>query len=322
MMFPDPAGTPPPTPAADADADADAAPTRGRFAPSPTGRLHFGSLLAAFGSWLAARSTGGEWWIRIEDVDGGREVPGAALGQLRTLAAFGLDHDGPIAWQSQRGDLYAAALQRLLDAGLAFECHCSRADVAATGGVHRACRTGARRTDPAMRLRVPDGSRAAFDDAVHGHVAQDVGREVGDFVLRRADGWWAYQLAVVVDDAWQGITDVVRGADLLDSTPRQLLLQRALGFRQPRYLHLPLVVGGDGRKLSKSAGSLSVDAHDPLPALRAAWIALGQDPRRLPARAPLAATLSAAVAAFDRARIPRGPLQATAVHNAAVMQAP
>lgn len=295
---------------------------RGRFAPSPTGALHFGSLLAAFGSWLAARSAGGEWWIRIEDVDRDREVPGAALDQLRTLAAFGLDHDGPIAWQSQRGDLYAQALRRLLDAGLAFECHCSRADVAATGGVHRACRPGARRTDPALRLRVPEGSHAAFDDAVHGHVAQDVGREVGDFVLRRADGWWAYQLAVVVDDAEQGVTDVVRGADLLDSTPRQLLLQRALGVPPPRYLHLPLVVDGDGRKLSKSAGSLPVDARDPLPALRAAWIALGQDPRRLPARASLRATLAAAVPAFARTRVPRGPLQATAVHNAAVMQAP
>lgn len=316
MMFPDPAEAPPPAPAPGA------APARGRFAPSPTGPLHFGSLLAAFGSWLAARGTDGEWWIRIEDVDGGREVPGAALGQLHTLAAFGLEPDGPVAWQSRRGNLYEAALGRLLDAGLAFECHCSRADVAATGGVHRACRRGARRDDPAMRLRVPDGSLVAFDDAVHGHVVQDVAREVGDFVLRRADGWWAYQLAVVVDDADQGITEVVRGADLLDSTPRQLLLQRALGVPQPCYLHLPLVVDGDGRKLSKSLGSLPVDAHDPLPALRAAWIALGQDPRRLPARAPLQATLSAAIAGFDRTCIPRGPLQATALHNAAVMHAP
>ena len=316
MMVPAPVAAPPP------DAAAGPAPGRGRFAPSPTGPLHFGSLLAAFGSWLAARGTGAEWRIRIEDVDGGRVVPGAAHDQLHTLAAFGLEHDGPVVWQSARGDLYAAALQRLLDAGLAFECHCSRADVAATGGVHRACRPGARRTDPALRLRVPEGSHAAFDDAVHGHVAQDVGREVGDFVLRRADGWWAYQLAVVVDDAAQGITEVVRGADLLESTPRQLLLQRALGVAQPRYLHLPLVVDGDGRKLSKSAGSLPVDARDPLPALRAAWIALGQDPRRLPAGASLRATLAAAVRAFDRTRVPRGPLQATALHNAAVMQAP
>src|SRR5690606_26930441 len=168
-------------------------------------------------------------------------------------------------------------------------------------------RPGAGRPDPAFRLRVPDAGPTAFDDAVHGRVVQDVAREVGDFVLKRADGWWAYQLAVVVDDAAQGITEVVRGADLLDSTPRQLLLQRALGHPHPRYLHLPLVLDADGRKLSKSAGSLAVDADDPLPALRAAWGALGQDPRRLPARVPLAKYLAAAVAAFDRARIPRGP---------------
>ena len=293
---------------------------RGRFAPSPTGPLHFGSLLAAFGSWLAARSAGGEWWIRIEDVDRNREVPGAALDQLRTLAAFGLEHDGPVAWQSARGHLYAAALERLLAAGDAFECHCSRADVVANGGVHRACRPGARRPDPAIRLRVPDGRRAAFEDAVHGHVAQDVGREVGDFVLRRADGWWAYQLAVVIDDADQGMTDIVRGADLLDSTPRQLLLQDALGLPRPRYLHLPLVLGDDGRKLSKSHRSLAVDAGDPLPALRAAWRALGQDAGMLPAHGPLRATLAAAVAGFDPRRIPPGPVPAIALHNAPAMR--
>ncbi|MGY0651435.1 tRNA glutamyl-Q(34) synthetase GluQRS [Luteimonas sp. A537] len=294
-------------------------PVRGRFAPSPTGPLHFGSLLVAFGSWLAARSTGGEWWIRIEDVDQGREVPGAARAQLRTLAAFGLDHDGPVVRQSERSGLYAAALDRLLDGDRAFQCHCSRSDVALSGGIHRACRAGARRPDPAMRLRVPDGSHAAFDDAVHGHVAQDVAREAGDFVLRRADGWWAYQLAVVVDDAAQGITDVVRGADLLDSTPRQLFLQRALGLPRPRYLHLPLVLDGDGRKLSKSRASLPVDDADPLPALRTAWNVLGQDPRRLPASATLAATLQAAVHGFDPTRIPPGPVPATALHNATAM---
>ena len=310
---------PPAAPSITPDATAPAA-VRGRFAPSPTGALHFGSLLAAFGSWLAARSAGGEWWLRIEAVDGAREVPGAALAQLRSLAAFGLEHDGPVEWQSRRGHLYAAALARLLDAGLAFECHCSRADVAATGGVHRSCRPGARRPDPAGRLRGPDGSREAFDDAVHGRVSQDVDLEVGDFVLRRADGWWAYQLAVVVDDAAQGITDVVRGADLLDSTPRQLLLQRALGLPRPRYLHLPLVLGDDGHKLSKSLGSLPLDDADPLPALRAAWAALGQDPRLLPTSGPLPATLAAAVRGFDAGRIPRGPLPAAAVHNAAATQ--
>lgn len=304
--------TSPPAPAA--------ATVRGRFAPSPTGALHFGSLLAAFGSWLAARSAGGEWLLRIEDVDRGREVPGAALAQLRSLAAFGLGHDGTIEWQSRRGHLYSAALGQLLDAGLAFECHCSRADVAATGGVHRACRAGAHRPDPAVRLRVPDGSRESFDDAVHGRIVQDVDREVGDFVLRRADGYWAYQLAVVVDDAAQGITDVVRGADLLDSTPRQRLLQRALGLPHPRCMHLPLVLDDDGHKLSKSRASLPVDAAAPLPALRAAWCALGQDPHLLHPGATLPAMLDAAVRGFDPGRIPRGPLPAAAVHNAAAPQ--
>src|SRR5690606_16810013 len=216
-------------------------PYRGRFAPSPTGPLHFGSLLAAFGSWLLARRAGGEWRVRIEDIDPPREVPGAAAAQLRTLAAFGLHHDGPVEYQSRCGPRYVLALERLLAGGLAFECHCSRADLAASGGIHRRCVAGARRVAPAIRLRVPDRTHASFDDGVHGHVTQDVAREVGDFVLRRADGPWAYQLAVVVDDAAQGITDVVRGADLLDSTPRQVLLQRALGLPQPRYLHLPLV---------------------------------------------------------------------------------
>jgi len=295
---------------------------RGRFAPSPTGPLHFGSLLAAFGSWLSARSAGGAWLLRVEDVDRAREVPGAAAGQLRTLAAFGLAHDEPVEWQSRRGHLYAAALERLLGAGLAFECHCSRADVAATGGIHRACRPGARRPDPAVRLRVPGGSHDAFVDGVHGPVAQDLAREVGDFVLRRADGFWAYQLAVVVDDADQGISEVVRGADLLDSTPRQRFLQRALGLPHPRYLHLPLVLDADGRKLSKSMHALPVDGSDPVPALRAAWAALGQEPALLPAAAGLSRVLDAAVRGFDPRRIPRGPLQATALHNAAATQRP
>lgn len=292
---------------------------RGRFAPSPTGPLHFGSLLAAFGSWLLARHAGGAWLVRVEDIDPLREVPGAAVAQLRTLAAFGLQPDGAVEHQSRRGVLYAAALTRLVDDGLAFECHCSRADLAASGGIHRRCVPGARRVDPAIRLRVPDGTSVAFDDGVHGRVTQDVAREVGDFVLRRADGPWAYQLAVVVDDAAQGITDIVRGADLLDSTPRQLLLQQALGLPRPRYLHLPLVLDGDGRKLSKSLHALAVDAGHPLPALRAAWRALGQGPHALPSHAGLAPLLAAAVAAIDPARIPQAPVSIAALHNGAAM---
>ncbi len=286
---------------------------RGRFAPSPTGPLHFGSLLAALGSWLLARQAGGEWLVRVEDLDPPREVPGAATEQLRTLAAFGLASDGPVLWQSARGAVYQAALDRLLASGRAFACHCSRSALAAEGGVHRACIPGARRPYPAIRLRVPDGARVAFDDAIQGHFEQDVAATVGDFVLRRADGPWAYQLAVVVDDAAQGITDVVRGADLLDSTPRQILLQRALGLPTPRYAHLPLVLDAGGRKLSKSLAALPVQAADPLPALRAAWAALGQAPAAVAGAGAVDAWLRAAVAAFEPARIPRGPVAAP--HN-------
>jgi glutamyl-Q tRNA(Asp) synthetase len=280
---------------------------RGRFAPSPTGPLHFGSLLAAFGSWLDARAAGGTWWLRIEDVDRDREVPGAADAQLAALAAVGLEADGPVERQSARTALYQAALDRLLDRGLAFECHCSRADLAATGGLHRACVPGRRRVLPAVRLRVPSGTTIAVDDAVHGTIVQDVAAVAGDFVLRRADGHWAYQLAVVVDDAAQGIDRVVRGADLLDSTPRQVLLQRALGLPTPSYLHLPLVLDPDGRKLSKSTGALAIDPRDPVPAMRMAWAALGQEPRALPGSGGVEALLAAAVPAFDWTRIPRGP---------------
>src|SRR5690606_14701318 len=219
---------------------------RGRFAPSPTGPLHLGSLLAALGSWLLARHHRGEWLVRMEDLDPPREVPGAAAEQLRTLAAFGLESDAPVLWQSTRGDAYQATLDRLLASGRAFACHCSRAALAADGGVHRHCVPGAARPDPAIRLRVPDGASVAFDDAIQGRFERNVATAVGDFVLRRADGPWAYQLAVVVDDAAQGITDVVRGADLLDSTPRQILLQRALGLPTPGYAHLPLVVDAEG----------------------------------------------------------------------------
>ena len=277
---------------------------RGRFAPSPTGDLHFGSLLAAFGSWLLARRAGGTWLVRMEDLDPPREVPGAAQRQLATLAAFGLLGDEPVVYQSTRGECYQAAVERLLAQGLAFECHCSRTALAASGGIHRACVTRNQRVDPAVRLRVRDGSVVAFDDLVHGRQSQDVAREVGDFVLRRADGYWAYQLAVVVDDAEQGITDVVRGADLLDSTPRQILLQRALGLPSPRYAHLPLVLGRDGRKLSKSDAAQPVDPLDPLPALHAAWRWLGQAPDALIGAGDVPTLLTQAQAAFVAQAIP------------------
>ena len=280
---------------------------RGRFAPSPTGPLHAGSLLAAFGSWLLARHAGGEWLVRIEDIDPPREIPGAAALQLLTLDAFGLRPDGPVLRQSERDDAYRQALDTLLASGAAFACHCSRSDVAATGGIHHACVATQPRRDPAIRLRVPAVSAVAFDDAIQGRVYQDVAREVGDFVLLRADGCWAYQLAVVVDDAAQGITDVVRGSDLLESTPRQVLLQRALGLPAPRYVHLPLVLDADGRKLSKSLAALPIDPGDPLPALRVAWEWLGQDAAALAGAGSVDALLAAAVRDFDPGRIPPGP---------------
>ncbi len=294
-------------------------PYRGRFAPSPTGPLHFGSLVAALGSWLFARRARGEWLVRVEDLDPPREVAGAALAQLRTLAAFGLQGDGPVEYQSRRGGLYAEALERLLASGDAFACHCSRSALAAGDGIHHACLPGATRPDPAIRLRVPEGTVIAFGDAVRGTFRQDVSGEVGDFVLRRADGPWAYQLAVVVDDAAQGITEVVRGADLLDSTPRQILLQQRLGLPTPRYAHLPLVLDDDGRKLSKSLAALPLDDADPLPALRAAWSVLGQDPMMVATSANVERFLDAALPAFDPARIPAAavPLHA-ALHNGTV----
>ncbi|MGI8560330.1 MAG: tRNA glutamyl-Q(34) synthetase GluQRS [Luteimonas sp.] len=294
---------------------------RGRFAPSPTGPLHFGSLLAAFGSWLLARRAGGQWLVRIEDLDPPREVAGAADAQLRTLSAFGLLPDAPVARQSERSPLYQAALDRLLARGDAFECHCSRSALAASGGIHRACVAGATRADASIRLRVPDGALVAFDDAVYGPIAEDVARSTGDVVLRRADGFWAYQLAVVVDDADQGITDVVRGADLLDSTARQILLQQRLGLPTPRYAHLPLVLDADGRKLSKSLAALPVDDGDPLPALHAAWRALGQSPADLPVHATLPDTLDTAVRAFDPGRIPPSPLPAGALPSNGILTA-
>jgi len=279
---------------------------RGRFAPSPTGALHFGSLVAALGSWLDARAHDGVWLVRIEDLDPPREVPGAADAQLAMLAAFGLVSDEPVVRQSERGALYDAALQQLADAGWLFECACTRSDLSATAGIHQRCLRPVLAGQPhALRLRMP-ALDIWFEDRVCGRYGQRLDEAVGDLVLRRSDGWYAYQLAVVVDDAAQGITHVVRGADLLDSTPRQIHLQRLLGLPTPVYMHLPLVRDEAGRKLSKSIASLPVDAADPLPALRAAWQHLGQDAARLPRQGGCDALLRAAQQAFDWRRIPAG----------------
>lgn len=281
-------------------------PYRGRFAPSPTGPLHFGSLVAALGSWLRARHSGGRWLIRIEDLDPPREVAGAAQQQIATLAAFGMLSDEPVLWQHDRHDAYAAALQRLVEQDLAFACWCSRGDLQADDGLHRGACIAApdTRRMPAWRVRVPDET-IGFDDVLLGHQTQRLAADVGDFVVRRVEGYFAYQLAVVVDDAAQGITEVVRGADLLDSTPRQILLQRYLGLPTPRYLHLPLALDADGRKLSKQDRALPVQADDPLPALRRALEFLGLPAARWRGIGAVTPLLRVATEAFDLQAIPR-----------------
>ena len=276
---------------------------RGRFAPSPTGALHLGSLTAALGSWLMARHQGGAWLVRIEDLDPPREQPGMADQHLRDLARFGLVSDETVVRQSERSASYTEALHRLRDDGWAFECRCSRSDLAAGGGIHLRCVKNPSGKQAAWRVRLPRKA-IAFDDAIRGHVEQDLGREVGDVVVLRADGYWAYQLAVVVDDALQGISQVVRGADLLDSTPRQIALQRLLGYRTPAYAHLPVVREANGNKLGKSLASLPLDAGDPLPALRMAFGLLGQDVAALNGANRADGALARAVTVFKPASIP------------------
>jgi glutamyl-Q tRNA(Asp) synthetase len=256
---------------------------RGRFAPSPTGDLHAGSLAAALASWLDARAHDGAWLVRIEDLDPPRETAGATSRILADLAAFGLDSDEPVLFQSRRGELYRTALERLAAAGMVYPCTCSRSAIAEAQrrlGLPPAvypgtCRNGATGDGPqALRVRVPDET-IGFVDRACGPFAQRLAHEVGDFVVRRADGLWAYQLAVVVDDAAQRITDVVRGADLLDNTPRQIWLQRALSLPVPRYLHVPVVTNANGEKLSKQTGAVALDTTRPLTELERAWEHLG-----------------------------------------------
>jgi glutamyl-Q tRNA(Asp) synthetase len=275
-------------------------PYRGRFAPSPTGPLHFGSLVAAVGSWLRARAQGGAWVIRMEDIDPPREVPGAAADIIATLAAFGMESDEKLLYQSRREAAYRSAFERLH--AQVFPCWCSRTDLEPSQGLHRgACVGSADATrPPSWRLRAPDAT-IDFDDIASGTQRQNLREEVGDFVILRADGWFAYQLAVVVDDAHQGITEVVRGADLLDSTPRQIHLQHLLGLPTPAYLHLPLVFDADGRKLSKQDHARPVDRDDPVPALRAALAFLHCDVRGAALRAE--SLLSAGVSRFDPCRL-------------------
>lgn len=259
---------------------------RGRFAPSPTGPLHFGSLVAAVGSYLQARSQGGEWVVRMEDIDTRRNVPGAADEILRTLEAFGFEWDGEVVCQSRRADLYHAALENLAAQGATFPCACSRREIAdssllgSEGPVYPGTcrdRLAPGRNPRAIRIRVGE-TRIDFIDHVQGAIVQNLGTEIGDFVLRRADGVVAYQLAVVVDDADQRITEIIRGADLLASTPRQIFLQRSLGYAVPGYGHVPIATNRAGEKLSKQTSARPIDTHNSANLLFDALQFLGQNP--------------------------------------------
>ena len=261
---------------------------RGRFAPSPTGPLHFGSLVAALGSYLQARSAGGEWYVRIEDIDPPREVPGASDDILRTLESYGLNWDSEVVYQSQRTDHYSSALRNLEREGLAYPCSCTRREIREHNARHRGrattvypglCRSGPLRPDrdTAYRLRIT-GNRIEFADQEVGVFAMHLREDCGDFVLKRRDGLFAYQLAVVVDDADQQITEVVRGQDLLDSTPGQIYLQHVLGLPTPAYMHLPLVRNDAGQKLSKQTGARPLTTAEAPSTLHAALCFLGLSP--------------------------------------------
>jgi glutamyl-Q tRNA(Asp) synthetase len=250
-------------------------PYRGRFAPSPSGYLHFGSLVTAVGSYLDARHHGGEWLIRIEDVDLTRRIPSADTQILRTLEGFGFEWDGEVVYQSQRVECYQEIIDKLVQIGYAYPCSCSRKEISAIAkaGSHGliypgTCRHGVQKPHSMNSIRLRTQRHPiAIHDRLYGHYTQNLLQETGDFIIRRADGCFAYQLAVVIDDDWQNITHVVRGTDLLSSTPKQRYLQQILGLRQPAYLHLPLVLDAQGRKLSKQDKDVPLDPHIPMTAL-------------------------------------------------------
>jgi len=278
----------------------------GRFAPTPSGHLHFGSLVAALASYLDARSVGGRWLLRMEDLDPPREMPGAQTAILQALERYGFEWDGTLIRQSERHEAYAQVVDKLFSQGLAYACTCSRKQLEGYNGIYPGfCRNaGHPMENAAIRLRVPE-LHYAFTDRVQGRYGQHVGREVGDFIIRRRDGLYAYQLAVVLDDGAQGVTDIVRGADLLDSTPRQLYLQELLGLSQPRYLHVPLIVQPDGHKLGKSYRSPPLTPEQATPLLLRALRALGQPTDDSLAHASPREVLEWGVAHWDAGLIPR-----------------
>lgn len=255
----------------------------GRFAPSPTGPLHFGSLIAAVASYLQAKSNNGRWLVRIEDIDPPREPPGSDQLILAALESHGFEWDGAITFQSQFRERHEELLQHLVESGLAYPCRCSRRDLANAprgplGTIYPGtCRTGCTAPDVAIRLRTDD-EPIVFDDRLQGKHSQRLQSESGDFIIKRRDGLIAYHLAVVVDDFDQGITEIVRGVDLLDSTPRQIWLQRCLGFSEPGYVHVPVAENSDGQKLSKLTGAPAIPTTEPSATLCDALDALAQEP--------------------------------------------
>src|SRR5271166_2789484 len=278
----------------------------GRFAPSPTGDLHLGSLYTAAASFLDARAHGGRWLLRIEDLDRPREVPGSSGAILTTLETFGFQWDGPVIRQSARATLYADALDRLHAHGVLFACSCSRQDLADDDRYPGTCREGPRLTGAATgtRLRV-ERRQIHFIDHIQGHYRQDVSAACGDLLLRRRDQIVAYLLAVVVDDADAGVTRVLRGADLLDNTPRQIYVQQALGLRTPSYAHVPLICEPDGAKLAKSRRSLRLDADAPLAQLLLVFDLLGLEPPADLRHAGIATAWRWAIAHWDLRRVPK-----------------
>ncbi len=251
----------------------------GRFAPSPTGDLHFGSLVSAVGSYLAAKSVGGQWLIRVEDIDPPREVTGSATRIIDELTRLGMVSDSPVLYQNERLQAYQLAVNQLVEKGLAYPCACSRKDLPSSGIYPGTCRNGVTtgKQPRSIRFYVEEG-KCKFTDKLQGSISESAIDSGGDFVIHRADGLFAYQLAVVVDDHFQGITQVVRGADLLDSTCRQICLHKALGFNSPEYMHLPVVLSADGKKLGKRFQSDPVKHQDPTHAVGRALHFLGQNP--------------------------------------------
>lgn len=292
-------------------------PYRGRFAPSPTGPLHFGSLVTAVGSYMQARSQHGEWLVRMEDIDPPREQPGAADAILRALEAYHLHWDGAVLYQSDRAEAYLVALDQLQNQGDSFPCSCTRTSIANTLANHQihttegqlvypgTCRHGlpTGTTARAIRLRVP-ARTDTFSDALQGRIETDLQAQIGDFVVRRADGLFAYHLAVVVDDAKQQISEIVRGTDLLTSTPPQRYLQSCLGYPHPRYCHLPIVVNQQGQKLSKQTFAPAIDIDEPGPTLIKALNTLGLSPDVSLIGAPPATLLSWAITQWDLQKLP------------------